>query len=1132
MATVLKDHLTNDATKLSEEELFAKHLKSKDGYIPTESSVVNETIQKGYDKTVEEFRNKPQEHHSWWDFALAKLKGSRIGAKLRLWWMDETVRESVEEDPDFKITPEDLAGYEDFAQSIFNANNRTQLAEYKKLIDDIRLDQQIEAEHGMIANLAGEILNPTSWFSLGMAGGIYNTAITGFRYFNYGKRVAGALNTLAEYKIGSGFIKNYGKSLLKTVPGNLGFGAALGTSQLITEETAGRLAGEGMSGKEMLLTLTTPMILGTAFGATIGATGELLLARKTKIAAERFKQLLQDPKNRSIENITIAIDPNKLSESGYLYGKVKNSFGQALPMTPGIRTATSPSVVTREISRRMVDNFVTFVDEEGNVLTNNAATVEAISNKNMAVYGTQITDEINKGFKQWLQQSYDGMKTSSERFKKALWGNSEKWDEFNALLADAARNGDKHVNSVVENTAKALRPITDEIAQEGIDSGLYNLKGADLAKVDNSIKRIDSKIRKATKENNQVEVEKLTQQKESLLKNRKEIENKKYTVEDFKRVGDESYLMRAFDKNKIVANIQGFKDAVKAGMISKLRQKGLFEKENLTASEKAILKKLNQQLDESVQAVVDDIQRNFQGRLTSRNYSIRGAEHERVLDFDTKYVKDFVVNHYADATYRFIQTVVPDSAMMRAFGTIDVDELLAASAKDYEALIKNAGNNNKEISRLRNNQATDRDDIEAMFNRVRGTNILDAWSFTTAGRVINNSVATVKNLNVARLLGGTTMSGANDLGQLSMVLGFKRFYSKQTLKALMDFVKGKATGGSIIENEPLFRATTLWRQTRQASFGEIVGGQGVLAWTSRWTRGLANSTTFLSGIQAWDETMKFLSGYITSETILKAGEKLFNQKRLTKKEDLFLKTTGITDEQALKIYGQFKQHGQVKNGLYAPGSTQWTDKKMKDLFGAAIMKIQNQAILTPGAGTVPVSLDHPFFRLFNQFKRFTWSAYEKCMIPGLQKRDFSVFVGAVMMMNIGVLRSLIRMKNGGYELTESQLIEQALKECDFMSYYGDMYGLGASLVGFSTEQNAANQDFLRSVQGTVLGFGSDATKAVGGVYNALFGKGASDGQIHALRKLLPSQNNPAFAYFFNKIENYWKSKYGKKKSYR
>ena len=117
-----------------------------------------------------------------------------------------------------------------------------------------------------------------------------------------------------------------------------------------------------------------------------------------------------------------------------------------------------------------------------------------------------------------------------------------------------------------------------------------------MEKIDNSIKRIDSKIKKATKENNKTEVEKLTQQKEGLLKNRKEIENKKYTVEDFKRVGDESYLMRAFDKNKIVANIQGFKDAVKAGMISKLRQKGLFEKENLTASEKAILKKLNKQV--------------------------------------------------------------------------------------------------------------------------------------------------------------------------------------------------------------------------------------------------------------------------------------------------------------------------------------------------------------------------------------------------------------------------------------------------------------------------------------------------------------------------------------------------------
>lgn len=1130
MAIVLKKDSEASERNTSNEEFFAKRLKTKDGFIPTESSFLNEKVQKGYEKTIEEAKSIPAEEHSWWSFAKAKLMGGSIGSNVRLWWMDESVRESVEEDPDFKITPEDIAGYEDFAQSIFNANNRTQLDEYKKLIDDIRLNQQIEAEHGVLTNLAGEILNPTSWFSLGMAGGIYNTTMTGIKYFNYGKRFANALNTLAEYKIGSGFVKNYGKSLLKTVPGNLGFGAALGTSQLITEETAGRLVGEGMSGTEMLQTLTTPMILGTAFGATIGATGELLLARKTKIAADRFKQLLQDPKNRSVENITIAINPNKLSESGYLYGKVKNSFGQALPMTPGIRTATSPSIVTREISRRMVDNFVTFVDEEGNVLTNNAATVESIANKNMAVYGTRITDEINKGFKQWLEQSYSGIKTSSERFKKALWGNSEKWDEFNALLADAARNGDKHTNPIVEKTAKALRPITNEIAQEGIDSGLYNLKGADLEKIDNSIKRIDSQIRKATKENNKPVVEKLTQQKEGLLKNRKEIENKKYTVEDFKRVGDESYLMRAFDKNKIVGNLEGFKSAVKAGMISKLKQKGLFTKENLTASEKVILKKLNQQLDVSVQAVVDDIQRNFQGRLTSRNYSIRGAEHERVLDFDTKYVKDFVVNHYADATYRFIQTIIPDSAMMRAFGTINVDDLFAASAKDYEALIKAAGNNNKEISRLRTNQATDRDDIEAMFNRVRGTNVLDAWSFTTAGRVINNSVATVKNLNVARLLGGTTMAGANDLGQLAMVLGFKRFYGKQTLKALIEFVKGKTTGGSIIESEPLFRATTLWRQTRQASFGEIVGGQGVLAWASRWTRGLANSTTFLSGIQAWDETMKFLSGYITSETILKAGEKLFNQKNLTKKEDLFLRTTGITNEQAIKIYGQFKQHGQIKNGLYAPGSTQWTDRKIKELFGAAIMKLQNQAILTPGAGTVPVSLDHPFFRLFNQFKRFTWSAYEKCMIPGLQKRDFSVFAGAVMMMNIGVLRSLIRMKNGGYELTETQLIEQALKECDFMSYYGDIYGLGASLVGFSTEQNSANQDFLRSVQGTVLGFGSDVTKAAGGVYNALFGAGASDGQIHALRKLLPSQNNPAFAYFFNKAEETLKAKYGKRKT--
>lgn len=1127
MAIVLRDGSAEDTKTLSNEAFFAKHLKDKSGWMPTEDDSLNEEIQKQY-KTYEASVEKPKEH-SLLDFLIVKMSGGSIGNDIRLWWADETVKKLSEPEPDFKLTPEDLAGYEDYAQHLFNAENSAQLAEYKRIIDDIRLNEQIEAEHGALANFAGEFLNPSSWFSFGIAGKMYNTATAGIKAAKYGKRIADSLKTIGEYKLGDNFVKSYGKSLLKTVPGNLGFGLALGSSAAITEEMAGRLVGDGLSGEDILNQVTTAMLLGTAFGATLGTTGEMLLARKAKIAAERYKELIQDPKNRSIGNITIAIDPNKLSESGYLYGKVKDSFGQALPLTPGIRTSTSPSVVTREISRRMVDNFVTFVDEEGNVLTNNAATVESLSNKNMAVYGTRVTDEINKGFKKWLEQSYNSVKTSSERFRKALWGGSEKWDEFNALLADAARNGDKHTNPVVEECAKALRPITNEIAQEAIDSGLYNLKEADLNKVNGSLERLERKIKKADKS----QLEKLNKKKEELLKKKSEIENKKYTVEDFEKTGDESYLARAFDKNKIVADMDGFKKAVKAGMISKLRQKGLFEKQNLTAQEQKIFNKLNRELNNASQAVLDDILRNYQGRLASRNYGVRGSENQRVLDFETNYVKDFTVNHYADATYRFIQTIVPDSTMMKVFGTIDVDELFNAISKDYEILKEKAKNNPKEVSRLMNNQELDHDDIEAMFNRVRGTNVLDAWNFTSSGRVINNMVSTVKNLNVARLLGGTTMAGANDLGQIAMVLGFKRFYGKQTLKAFLDLAKEKLTGDSIIGNEALFNASTLWRQTRQASFGEIVGGQGFLAWTSKWTRGLANSTTFLSGIQAWDETMKFLSGYITSETILKAGEKLFNKSALSKQESLFLKTTGLTEEQTQKIYSQFKTHGEIKNGLYAPGSAKWTDKEIKDLFGAAIMKIQNQAVLTPGAGTVPVSLDHPFFRLFNQFKRFTWSAFEKCMIPGLQKKDFSVFAGAVMMMNIGVLRTFIRMINGGYELSDNQILQQALTECDFMSYYGDVYGAAASLVGFATdEEKSANHDFMRAVQGTVLSFGSDSSKAAAGLYESFFGAGSSNSQIHAFRKLLPSQNNPLFAHLFNKAEEFWRSKYGKKKNYK
>ena len=1095
-----------DAQNLTDEAFFARHLRKKNGVLPLVSS-----SEAGV-PTQAQTNTQADEHSSIWDLIKAHVSSGTIIDAVRLSFIKG--KSFYEPDPSFEIRPEDCYGYEEYMHDLCSADNREQLNALKTAIDDIRLKQKIKAEHGIVANLGADLLSPESWLTLGGAGKAYNAISQGFRYWKYGKKLSSTASTFVEHIFGKDFYKTAAAAVVQNTASNAAFGATLGAIELGIQATL----GSDLSGEQMLKQITTPALLGAGFGVIFGTSADLLLRRKTKLAAERYKALLQDPNNKSIENITVALDPLKAGEPGYLSGKVKSALGQELPITPGIRTSTSPSLLTRDISRKLVDNFITFVDNDGNVLTNNAASVESVSNKLIAVYGTKITDEINKGFKSWLLQRYGNLKAFTELAKREVWGNSRQWDEFNALLAEAARNGDTHIDPIVNQTAKSLRPISDEIGNLAQKYDLYGVKSRALSENQSKLTRRTKQREKLEQAGgNQAQIDKIKQEELALQKQLDAIRAKTYTVQDFESVGDASYLPRAFDKNKIANNLDGFRACIKRGMISQLKQKGLFEGQKLNQREQKIFNSLNQKLDDATALVLDEILKTSQGRVRLRNYGIRGFENERVLKFPTKYVQDFVVNHYADTMYRYLQTVIPDTQIMKSFGTLEVDDLLVGIAKDYGEMIQNAEKLGKktEVECLLKNLASDKEDIEAMFNRVRGTSVLDPYNLTAGGRVINNMIATVQNLNVARLLGGTTMAGANDLGQVSMVLGFKRFFGTG-LKMLIHM---KWTKQALKDNEALFNASTLWRQTRQASFGEMVGGSGFWAWAAKASRGFANATTYLSGIHFWDDTMKFLAGYQASEIILKAGETLLEGKALAAKDAHWLQTLGLSEPQLKKIHEQFTKHGEKRNGLYAPGSAKWTDNEAKSVFGAAIMKIQNQAILTPGIGTVPVLFDNPKMKMFTQFRRFTWSAFEKCMIPGLQKRDFDVFVGATMMMCIGVLRSTVRMYVGGYSLSDEELLDQALKECDFMSYYGDIYGTAKTLFGFDEEQNKANADFMRSIQGTIIGFGVDSFGASRSLLKLLQGKPLTQGEVHAMRKMLPSQNNPVFAGLFNRAED-------------
>ena len=296
---------------------------------------------------------------------------------------------------------------------------------------------------------------------------------------------------------------------------------------------------------------------------------------------------------------------------------------------------------------------------------------------------------------------------------------------------------------------------------------------------------------------------------------------------------------------------------------------------------------------------------------------------------------------------------------------------------------------------------------------------------------------------------------------------------------------------------------------------------GVLAATDNFTGKLADLGVKMSLITKWDELNKFVVGYVAQERILKIGEKLSKKIKLPFKDLEWLTTTGISEENAVKMFDQFSKYGRVtEGGIWESSVGFWDDVKLKNMFRGSVKKLQNQAILTPTAGSVPRFFDEKGLKTVLQFKRFTFSAYSKCMIPTLQKRDLEAFTGLTMMMSIGVMKAYLRALKGGYAISMADAIKTSLKEAEVGSYFGDAYGLLSNFAGLNEKKNQTSQQFMRDMLGTGYGLVETAFSGVPGLAKIITGLGGemNYGQIHNARKLIPLQNNILLSKLFDRFE--------------
>ena len=616
------------------------------------------------------------------------------------------------------------------------------------------------------------------------------------------------------------------------------------------------------------------------------------------------------------------------------------------------------------------------------------------------------------------------------------------------------------------------------------------------------------------------EIEKNNKEIEETDKAIEENNNKVYTHEDFKKlIEGELYFPRMYDTMKIAMHRDAAVADIKEGMwsISELRDLRNTPENQLTTKERKLLLKEDERLQEAADEAVSHILHEEDKAPAKNPIKTRSFEHERSLRFSTEYVKDWIIQDPEKILTNFVRTIPVDSKLLERFGTLNVNDVIGLIREDYKKLIDSAVSQEQKKA-LADKCNKDIDNFRCVWCRVRGITEYSSLDLTQHGIAFNHAANIISNLNVARLIGGTVISATSDLAQAMMTLGFKNFFKSYSSMFKKDF--WKAFSGS---EGVWLRAFDHFERTRSLGFYNQMIGDGFLSAVDNFTGRLANLAVKASFINKWDEFNKFVVGYVTQEGILKAGEKLSKGGKLVSKDLEFLSATGVTEENAVKMFEQFKKYGRVsEGGAWESGVGLWDNAKLQDIFRGGVRKIQNQAILTPTAGSVPLFFDRfgSLGKMLFQFRRFSYSTYSKVLMPMLQKRDLEAFGGLTMMVSIGVMKAYLRALKGGYAISMSDAIKQSLQEAECISYMGDAFGIGNALIGANEENSKGNREFLRKAGGTGYDFVDTFARGIPGMFRLMtgFGGDLSYGQIHNIRKMLPLQNNILLFPLFDKFE--------------
>lgn len=464
----------------------------------------------------------------------------------------------------------------------------------------------------------------------------------------------------------------------------------------------------------------------------------------------------------------------------------------------------------------------------------------------------------------------------------------------------------------------------------------------------------------------------------------------------------------------------------------------------------------------------------------------------------------------------WVKTAWSQIELKKRFGSLDLKDEIAQIRAEAKA-IETA--NPSIASKTRRNAEGRIKDINVLLLRLQG---LQGVQFEQGA--FYSTMRSIRNFNNAVLMGGLALNTFTDIGQMVLQNGFVETFGGLTELFLLKVLNPKAYREVVEDMESIGIGVTAYVNNGKSLY-DIGSGAPIGLRVERITSGMADFTFKASMVSNVDGFTKRVAAYVSAKRIFRNVSK--GPGGISAKELSWMRNLGIKDTDYSRLASQIKRHSRVVDRLTIFSPEKWTDDNAREVFAAALKKVENVSIITPGIGDAPIIFDNPAFQLLFQYKRFAMAAMQRSLIPSLQRADAGVAAGLAVMFTGGMLGEVVRTTLRGddpRELDVETIIARAVKRLDMGGFAIDAYGMASRFLGDKPYNGSAADELF----GSAAGFLNRSSVAAQGVLRAVQGKRLTKQQVRAFRLSVPMQSIVGVNFILTQGEKSINNKLGNK----